>query len=303
MRAAPRPHRNCEHSRRVAAPNKRSAKPRLFAYFSGYIKVHSRPTSHKGRIMKSASNSFLEEQRSKLKDIFWHLRWLGDLVEHDAENEGVTFLDFCRRNLTQSRSQAFQDLFVLYTLAEKKGGYFVEFGAADGVAMSNTVLMERGYGWNGIVAEPARIWHSSLNGNRACHIDTRCVYERSGETISFKEVGTGEISAIEALASRDGLADARMEGVVYPVDTIALHDLLAFHKAPPIIDYISIDTEGSEFAILNAFDFKRYDVKTITVEHNFVEEDRNRIHGLLSSKGFVRKFADLSGFDDWYVKV
>ena len=253
--------------------------------------------------MKPPATPFLEEQRSKLKDIFWHLRWLGDLIEHDPGNEGVKFLDFCRQHLPQSSSQAFQDLFVLYTLGEKRGGYFVEFGGADGVAMSNTFLLERDYGWSGIVAEPARVWHSQLKANRSCHVDVRCVFERSGETVAFKEVGTGEISAIQSLAGRGGLAEARRSGIVYDVETIALHDLLAFYNAPPLIDYISIDTEGSEFAILSHFDFGRYDVKAITVEHNFVEEDRDRIHTLLTSKGYARQFPELSGFDDWYVKA
>ena len=35
-----------------------------------------------------------------------------------------------------------------------------------------------------------------------------------------------------------------------------------------IIDYLSIDTEGSEYRILKAFNFERYTFRCITVEHN-----------------------------------
>jgi Methyltransferase FkbM domain len=63
----------------------------------------------------------------------------------------------------------------------------------------------------------------------------------------------------------------------------------------------SIDTEGSEFEILQAFDFARYDVKIITCEHNF-SPLRDKLHALLTAKGYVRKFEVLSQVDDWYVK-
>src|SRR5215475_12583513 len=61
------------------------------------------------------------------------------------------------RLLKDSHSQLRQDIFVLSELNFKRGGFFVEFGAADGLQLSNTYLLEREFGWHGIVAEPARI--------------------------------------------------------------------------------------------------------------------------------------------------
>ena len=34
------------------------------------------------------------------------------------------------------------------------------------------------------------------------------------------------------------------------------------------IDYLSVDTEGSEFEILKALDFSRWRFAVVTVEHN-----------------------------------
>jgi hypothetical protein len=45
-----------------------------------------------------------------------------------------------------------------------------------------------------------------------------------------------------------------------------------------------LDTEGSEFEILNAFDFS-YTFDCITVEHSWWEEKRVNIKNLLMSKG------------------
>ena len=41
----------------------------------------------------------------------------------------------------------FQDLFVLFTLRGKRGGFFVEFGATNGIELSNTCMLEKHFGW------------------------------------------------------------------------------------------------------------------------------------------------------------
>lgn len=210
------------------------------------------------------------------------------------------FLAFCYKNCHRSSAQLFQDLFVAYQLREKKNGYFVEFGATDGIDLSNSFLLEKNYRWQGILAEPARTWHERLRNNRACIVDTRCVWEQSGETLPFNETTMPELSTVNAFSGNDCHANARTHGKHYPVSTITLNDLLAEHGAPRRIDYLSVDTEGSELNILRAFDFDRYRIEIITVEHNFAPA-RDQIHALLAAKGFERKFESLSQWDDWYV--
>ena len=79
-----------------------------------------------------------------------------------------------------------------------------------------------------------------------------------------------------------------------------LEDLLIEHGAPADIDYLSVDTEGSELDILSAFDFDRYKVRIITVEHNYRDDVRASIHQLLTTNGFKREFETFTDYDDWY---
>lgn len=202
----------------------------------------------------------------------------------------------CIDLLDASNAQLRQDIFVAAMTGFKRGGYFVEFGATDGVGLNNTHMLEAELGWTGILAEPARGWHADLKRNRECTIETRCVWRASGETIRFTEAPRGENSGISSYVS----TTRKLRGNSYDVTTISLNDMLAEHDAPQVIDYMSVDTEGSEFEILNALDFDRWSFRVLTVEHNFAPQ-RADIHALLTSKGYRRVFEEISNFDDWYL--
>lgn len=196
-------------------------------------------------------------------------------------------------------SQNYQDLLVIYLLGESPG-YFVEFGVSDGVRHSNTLLLEE-LGWSGIVCEPSDIFHDSLINNRKCHIDFSCVSDTTGDTVIFHEVGDSGLSSMGKYSDSDHWADTRKNHVKKEVITITLKDLLDKYNAPSVIDYLSIDTEGAEFDTLNAYDFSR-PIKIITVEHNHTPM-KNKIHELLSDRGYIQVFSDLSDWDNWYINL
>lgn len=198
----------------------------------------------------------------------------------------------------QSHSQKGQDLFVLSELNFKRGGFFVEFGATNGVDLSNTNVLEKEFGWSGILAEPATKWHKDLRNNRSCAIETDCVWTQSGSTLLFREAG--EFSTLDSYSATASYKNARESAKAYTVKTITLLDLLHRHKAPETVDYLSIDTEGSEYDILRSFNFDQYRFRVITCEHNF-EQTREQVYSLLTKNGYVRKYEDISDIDDWYV--
>lgn len=123
------------------------------------------------------------------------------------------------------------------------------------------------------------------------------MWKVSNEVVSFNECDIAELSTISEFNNKDWHSKTRGNRKNYDVTTISLIDLLEKYNAPKQIDYLSIDTEGSELEILKSFDFNQYDISIITCEHNYTE-DRHKIFELLTNNGYVRVFTKLSECDD-----
>lgn len=198
------------------------------------------------------------------------------------------------------RAQNYQDIFALVTNDFKRGGFFVEFGATDGKDLSNTWVLEKCFEWTGILAEPGRVWHKDLFANRNCSISTDCVWRESGKTLNFLESAQPTLSTIRSYSNSDGRNRLKRGGhSSYSVNTISLVDLLRHYEAPRLIDFMSLDTEGSEFDILSSFDWDLYQITALCVEHNYTSQ-RDKIHALLVHHGYRRVYEGISGSDDWY---
>jgi len=194
-----------------------------------------------------------------------------------------------------SNGQLDQDLAALTVSGMKRNGFFVEFGATDGNTMSNTLLLESHFGWTGILAEPGLEWQTKLRANRQAAISDKAVWSESGKSLEFLE--NAELSTLVEFKNSDHHI---RKGRTYQVSTISLNDLLNENNAPSHIDFLSVDTEGSELKVLEAFDFSKYTFGFICVEHNFTP-GRQPVLELLESKGYVRVLEDVSEWDDWFV--
>jgi len=200
-------------------------------------------------------------------------------------------------------SQLKQDVLALVLYKYKKNGFFVEFGACDGIKLSNTLLLEKKYQWNGILAEPCVSYNILLEKNRSSIIDKRAVFGTSHQLLNFKEVIEPSLSGIESFFARDKHSKVRKKGITYQVTTVSLFDLLEQNNSPEVIDYLSVDTEGSEFDILKNFNFNsKYQIKLITVEHNYVKDNRERLKNLLEENQYIRILPKISKWDDWYIR-
>ncbi len=221
------------------------------------------------------------------------------LIRNFKNDEALFLLD----NIDSSMSQINQDLFVLNQLNMKKNGYFVEVGAANGVYLSNTFILEKLFNWDGLLVEPAKTWHKELRKMRKCSLDFRCVLDDRDELVSFTEVNDLEYSTIDVFKSNDLHKNKRKNKISkYEVETVSLTQLLKDHNSPKNIDYISIDTEGSEYEILKNFNFSKYNLKCVTIEHNNTE-NKKLIDDIMLVNGFKKVFEELSQFESWFIKI
>jgi hypothetical protein len=204
-------------------------------------------------------------------------------------------------------SQFGQDLFVLKVLGNLRGGFFLDSGAADGLNGSNTELFERALGWKGICVEPNEALFASLVRNRCCYRVNCCLYDHDGY-VEFVEQG-GELGGIldeyhpaylQHTRATFGLpADTRGRPATVRKPALTVRSVLRECEAPAVIDYWSLDTEGSELKILKTFPFNEYSVRVITVEHNWFPV-RGQILEFLESRGY-RRIAELA-VDDCYIQ-
>lgn len=199
-----------------------------------------------------------------------------------------------------SPSQLGQDLYVLEKTNYKRNGFFVEFGATDGVILSNTYLLEKEFEWEGICAEPNPKFLQRLRQNRNCIVTDACITGKTGEKINF--ILADEYGGIDGFSTK-GLHKSKVENYkqaneVVELKGVSLNDFLLANNAPRKIEYISIDTEGNEYSILKNFPFDDWDVFAFSVEHNH-GEDKQKIRNLMEDHGYDMYPLE---WDDMYFK-
>ena len=216
------------------------------------------------------------------------------------------FIDWFK-NVKNIKSQLYQDVFASFVIGNQFDKTFLEFGATDGLELSNSFMLENTLNWSGVLSEPSPQWHEVLNENRKyTKIIKKCIWSESGKILDFFMSDRGNFSTLNEFIDSDKYSmplnteSRKKAGKLITVETISLNDVIKeyFNNTSP--SYISIDTEGSEFKILESFNFKKYRPKVFTVEHNFTEL-QNKIDELMVSKNYERIFRKLTSFDAWYV--
>jgi FkbM family methyltransferase len=166
-------------------------------------------------------------------------------------------------------------------------------------------LLEKNFGWTGILAEPNKSYASQLRENRSAIIDNRAIWSKTGETIEFAEVSAGGLSGVysyfresdNALEKRNSLGIKK-----YTVETISLNDLLNEYNAPLNFDLLSIDTEGSEFEIVKNFNLSKYRPKVIVIEFDGTKHDAKKFEKLFTGCGYKSVGAELNDERNiWFV--
>jgi FkbM family methyltransferase len=158
-----------------------------------------------------------------------------------------------------------QDRWVIEDSNGLRGGYFVEIGAYDGVTHSNTLTLEREFGWKGTLVEANPILFPSVQLLRPL---CRCLnvavgpWSSQGRGFYMNEQWGGLVDWMP----EDWLEEARKrkaQRTSVPMQTLA--EML---EGVPHVDYLSLDIEGAEIAVLKAyFEHPNTIIDRITVEY------------------------------------
>ncbi len=201
--------------------------------------------------------------------------------------------------MSKSYSQLKQDLNTLSFYKNKTNGFFIEMGASNGIELSNTYLLEKDYNWRGICVEPIPSRFEELCKNRP---NSQCcnnaVYNESNKEVKFDIANNYDLlSGISNyIVCHKQSIDINKTQIM--VKTITFNDLLEKYNSPLFIDYLSLDTEGTELEILKSVDLKKYIFGLIDVEHNYKEPRRTQIRKLLTENGYI--YLGANKWDDSY---
>jgi FkbM family methyltransferase len=189
-------------------------------------------------------------------------------------------------------------------------GFFVEFGARDGIAHSNTAYFERTLGWRGLCVEPLQTEFAALVANRPrCH----CVHGAIAARRAMQDfvIVDGKLGwngfwdsmnphRQRQLVKMNRSGEVRLRTV--RTQTYTLNELLREAQPRvirPRVHLLSIDTEGNELSVLESLDWSLIDVDVVQVEK---ADRKEAINALMAQRGFVRR-RDAKLQDSIYVRA
>ena len=176
------------------------------------------------------------------------------------------------------------DIFDLNT--KNYRGFFLEIGAGDGFCNSNTFILEKNYGWDGVLIEASAILFNKLREHRSgSKMANYIIYD---ENVKIKFLENGELSKVAF--KNDG--DTNYTELS---NTKKLVDVLNEFHVPKTIDFFSLDVEGSEEKVLTQEVLNEYTFLALCVER-----PSKKLFELLVKNEYV--FVESRIYDCFFVK-
>ena len=179
-----------------------------------------------------------------------------------------------------------------------RGSSFVEIGANDGFHMSNGLFFERFLGWHGLCIEPNRHVFERLQRNRPGCTNVNALVgnpppggQRANFVELFREVNGSKrtwrgydwetgLSGVLGLSSHPEMATwrqarrfahvrhrtQRLRAEMTRLPVVPFRSVLQSHGVS-FVDFLSLDCEGSEAAVLASLDFARTPVRALLIEN------------------------------------
>lgn len=181
-----------------------------------------------------------------------------------------------------SYSQYGEDKFISDFFSDKKQGRYLDIGASHPFRISNTYLLYK-LGWSGITVEPIP---NLVNLHKKWRPRDEIIPEAIGLTggsMNFFEMVPSVLSTMDEKTANKYINEKSATLFKkYEVHVRSISDLIdyAFYEAH--VDFLSIDIEGLDAAILESIDFSIYRPELVCIEAND-NEARQRIISKLTN--------------------
>lgn len=143
---------------------------------------------------------------------------------------------------------------------QKENGFFIEVGGNDGITQSNTALLTKERGWKGVLVEPSHDGYLSCKINRP---ESYCFHAACVGPDYASEWIEGDFNG-GLMSSVNGIRCNSQQLVRVPART--LESILDNCGFVPTIDFLSLDTEGYEFPILQGLNLNKYRPRYMLIE-------------------------------------
>lgn len=221
----------------------------------------------------------------------------------------LLFLFVFHSIFAEYKSQIGQDKFLNEQIFKnQKNLVFVDIGAHDGITHSNTYFFEKTLNWTGICFEPLELPFLELSKNRNCICINACAWKHNNGIQFFEVKGAPEqLSGIVETYNPKHLARLKLEckrdGGSFQIKfmkSINVNEILESNKIFKI-DFVSIDTEGSELEILKTIDFNKFKIHVLAIENPYDVKPIRYFMALLNFKhlAYLGNQDDIFVNNDW----
>ena len=164
----------------------------------------------------------------------------------------------------------------------KEGGFYVDAGAGHAKLHSNTYLLERWFGWNGLCIDADARNGRAIMEFREALFTPVAVGPKDGEILTMYTAHSPDITT----ASENPPKGFRGN---FKVPAFRLETILGWFDVKKV-HLLSIDIEGLESAVLRDFDLKKYGVEIAIVEYKSVAGGNNsaEILEIMTKQGYKR---------------
>jgi FkbM family methyltransferase len=199
-------------------------------------------------------------------------------------------------------AQNFEDVILRRVLQDVAHGFFVDVGAHDPEYMSLTKAFSDS-GWRGINIEPSSTFHRFPLA-RPNDINLNCAVSDHDGIATLHEYPDGPgLSSLESTIT-EPMKDytTHVNELQVPVRTLA--NILAEHAPDQVIDFLSIDVEGHERAVLVGNDWTRFRPRILVIEATAAmtqEPTHQKWEDVVRAAKYV--FAYFDGLNRYYVRI